>query len=195
VSSVNEDGSSQEPALARVRTSFLAAAADHRVMQINQFGADHSVPLTISEFRSFAESVWSAEGRTEHLMISEVEQLRTALQIELEDSAAAARWYTIPEWFDGGDSRGPRLVAYIDVKAEGLRRLVALHEIAHLLVDSETTVYGHGPRWVVTYRGLIKKHLPPTVHAMWELAFEEESKAVAKRIVAEPLWLAHLVQE
>lgn len=156
-------------------------------------GTEQSEPLAIGEFKSFAESVWSAERRVEHLMISEVDRLPAHVQNRFADSAAAARWFTVPNWFDGNDFLGPRLVAYIDVKAEGLRRLVALHEIAHLLVDSETARCGHGPQWIEAYRGLMQKYLPPGVQAIWDRTFRETSGKVAERVAADPLWLAHLL--
>jgi hypothetical protein len=115
-------------------------------------------------------------------------------QNEFKNAAAAARWFNVPDWFDGTDFCGPRLVAYIDVKEEGLRRMVALHEIAHLLVDSETVSHGHGQQWVVTYRNLIEKYISSLVHAMWELAFEEESRKSAEKIADDPMWLALMIE-
>lgn len=109
------------------------------------------------------------------------------------DAAAANRWSTVPAWFGDTGFGGPRLVAFIDVKVEGLRRLIALHEVAHLLVDSETMVYGHGPQWVAAYRDLIQTYLPPVVYAIWDLVFRGMSSKAEERVAADPLWLAHLV--
>jgi hypothetical protein len=99
----------------------------------------------------------------------------------------------VPNWFDGKDFSGPRLVAYVDVKVEGLRRLIALHEIDHLLVDSETLRCGHGPQWVEAYRDLMQKYLPPGVQTAWDRAFERISSKSAERVADNPLWLAHLL--
>ncbi|MCI3276976.1 hypothetical protein [Streptomyces cylindrosporus] len=192
MSATDDHESMREQALATVREAFTAAGADHHVMGLDP-GAEQSEPLAIGEFRSFAESIWSAERRVEYLMISEVHRLPAHVQNWFADSAAAARWFTVPNWFDGNDLIGPRLVAYIDVKAEGLRRLVALHEIAHLLVDSETVRCGHGSRWIEAYRSLMRKYLPPGVQAIWDRTFAETSNEVAERVAADPLWLAHLL--
>ncbi|MCX5234410.1 hypothetical protein OG824_04075 [Streptomyces prunicolor] len=192
MSATDDNESMRERALATVREAFIAAGADHHVMGLDP-GTEQSELLAIGEFKSFAESVWSAERRVEHLMISEADRLPAYVQNRFADSAAAARWFTVPNWFDGNDFLGPRLVAYIDVQAEGLRRLVALHEIAHLLVDSETARRGHSSQWVEAYRGLMQKYLPPGVQTIWDRAFRETSSKAAERVAADPLWLAHLL--
>jgi putative metallohydrolase (TIGR04338 family) len=182
--------------LASKRTAHVAARADREVLRDQQFGSRHSERVDFDDFRTFAKSVWAAEGRTEPLYVSRVEDLPAAVQErEFEGAAAAARWEIpaadrmgMPRTGELADTTGP--VAYIDVKDEGLNQLFALHELGHLLVDSMDSALGHGPEWAQTYSQLIERHLGPELSALWRAQFQWWSEKAAEKIANDPNWLA-----
>jgi hypothetical protein len=182
--------------LASKRAAYIAAWADREILRAEQFGLRHSEQLVFDDFRTFAKSVWAAEGRTEPLYVSRVEGLPAWLQRrEFESAAAAARWET-PDADRIGAQRTGELagttgpVAYIDVKDEGLNRLVALHEMGHLLIDSMDSAFGHGQEWAQAYGQLIERHLGIEVSVAWQFQFQWWSEKAVEKIANDPNWLA-----
>jgi hypothetical protein len=125
-----------------------------------------------------------------------VESLQKAVQErEFEGAATAARWASpqadllgLPREGELAGTTGP--VPYIDVKDEGLFRLFALHEVAHLLIDTVDTHRGHGREWAEAYSRLIEHHLGPELSALWQAEFTWWWGKARTRIAADPNWLA-----
>ena len=141
------------------------------------------------------KAVWANEGRSEPLYVTRVEGLPMAVQRrEFDGAAAAARW-AIPQADTVGVPRSGELagttgpVPYLDVKDEGLFRLFALHEVAHLLVDSLEVLLGHGPEWAEAYSQLIERHLGAELSALWRAQFLWWTAKASARIAADPNWL------
>lgn len=190
--------------LTSARSAYVAAYTDRRLLNQEAIvpealESNFSNCLTFEEFRLFARDVWADACASGPLWITKVEALPEGLQIrEFKDAAASARWdfpladrIGVPRKGELAGTKGP--VAYIDVKDEGLSRLVALHEIAHLLCDSMDVHAGHGERWAETYRRLISKHLGETWALVWEVEFEWWTEKAAAKIATDPDWLADMI--
>ncbi len=182
--------------LASKRAAYVAAWTDGRVLADETHGSYHSACVTFFEFRAFAKSVWVAEGRAEILYVKSVEELPPAVQErEFEGAAAAARW-AMPSADRIGIARTGELagttgaVPYLDVKDEGLQRLVALHELAHLSVDTLESALGHGREWADTYSELIQRHLGQDISLLWQAQFRWWWAKAKEKIAADPEWLA-----
>jgi hypothetical protein len=177
--------------LASKRAAYVAATTDHEVRDDTAYGSCHSEPLSFEAFEAFAHSVWRIEERQEPLQVTRVEDLSPSVQERFfEDAGAAARWVTPPEprppAFVG--TSGP--VAFLDVKDEALVRLIALHEIAHLLVDTEDAALGHERAWAEAYSQLIERHLSPELGALWRVHFQWWWQKANEHIARDPNWLA-----
>jgi hypothetical protein len=187
-------------ALISARAAYVAGYTDRRVLADNRFGTSHAVPISFEEFKGFASKVWGSEHRTEPLYVSRTRDLPTRVQDgELRDAAAAARWATPPADAWGmprtgalAGTTGP--VAYIDVHDEGLLRLVALHEIAHLFCDTLDATAGHDMRWAAAYEGLVGSHLGVPLAVLWRLEFDWWNAKAVEKIADDPDWLAGMVE-
>lgn len=182
--------------LASERAAVVAAWTDRRVLQDARYGESHRAPVSFLEFRAFAKAVWAGEGRDELLYVTRVESLQKAIQArEFDGAAAAARW-AIPsaDFLDmprTGELAGTTgAVPYVDVKDEGLFRLFALHEVAHLLVDSVEVHLGDGCEWAEAHSQLIARHLSPDLSALWRAEFTWWWEKARAKIAANPNWLA-----
>jgi hypothetical protein len=173
----------------------VAATADRCTLADAGLGPAHSAALTITAFEQFAQAVWLELNTLGPLLVTRVEDLPQHVQDHLFlDSAAAARW-EIP----GADRLGiPRVgplsgttgpVAYIDVKDEGLNRLVALHEIAHLKVDTMAEAKAHRAEWATVYGTLLEQHLGRRTSAVWSVYFEWWTEKAGEKIQRDPNWL------
>lgn len=185
--------------LSRVRLAFIAAGADHRMREDLTVGDAHTEALGFAGFEMFAHDVWRADGPADPLWVTQIEDLSASIQsLYFADSAAAARWAIpgadrlgVPREGALAGTTGP--VGYIDVKHEGLCRLVALHEIAHLLCDTIDTTMGHGEEWSIAYRRLIATHLGEAYLERWQHALERSAYNALRQIEADPDWLAELI--
>jgi hypothetical protein len=182
----------QQQALTIKREAYIAGYAHHETLQDHTFGTAHADELTFDEFKDFNEAVWLAEGRQETLMVSKVDGMRPVIQAEhFDGAAAAARWFTVPNWHDGVRFTGQRrLVAYVDAWDKGLSRLLALHELAHLFCDSEFQRAGHVEEWSETFGRLIRDHVSPHISILWFVQFRWWTEKAAEEIGENPLWLA-----
>lgn len=165
------------------RLALAASAADFRLID-ELCDAPTGEPIDICEFRAFARGVWRAEDRCEPLVVTpaDSEGLRHRLiPPALRDRGAWALWCYPFGGFDCVPDTGPRFgelegtsgpVAYLDVTAEGLRRLIALHELAHLIVDEVNVHLGHGQEWLGVHKRLIANYLGRTTAARWQGLYE-----------------------
>ena len=155
--------------------------------------------MDITDFRDFAAGIWSDLGRVAPLYISPIEELPSWTRSgELSECAAAARW-AIPAADQIGVPRTGVLhgtsgeVAYIDVAEEGLNRLVALHELAHLSVDTADVLQGHGSQWADAYTRLIEGCFGTCLAELWDFEFCWWHRKVKEKIDQNPAWLGHLL--
>lgn len=155
--------------LASARAAYIARTADTSVLEVEHLGTAHTATISFEDFEAFCRTVWRDEGRSEPLLITQIEELATGVQAQhFQDAAATARWANpiadtmgVPRAGALAGTSGP--VAYVDVRAEGLVRLTALHEMAHLVADSPAVAVGHGNLWVREYTRLIRQHLGESV--------------------------------
>ncbi|MFN2525839.1 MAG: hypothetical protein ABR505_06190 [Actinomycetota bacterium] len=117
---------------------------------------------------------------------------------EFSECAAAARW-AIPAADQMGVPRTgvlsgtSREVAYVDVVEEGLNRLVALHELAHLSVDTADVFQGHGSQWADSYTRLIEGCFCTCLAGFWDFEFNWWHRKAKEKIAQNPAWLRHLI--
>jgi hypothetical protein len=184
----------RETLLLHARQAFIAAHTDRRVLDSEFLDShEHADPLTFACFKEFAHSVWRAEAQSQPLYVSQIEALPSRVDELLSDAAAAARWFSPPTFARSGElagTTGP--VAYIDVRADGLTRLVVLHETAHLLADAAGPV-GHCQTWAETYVALIRRHLGEGAATVWQFEFEWWRKKAEEKIAANSDWLAEML--
>lgn len=178
-------------ALASKRAAYVAATADHAVRDDTAYGSYHSETLSFEAFEAFAHSVWTTEHRQEPLQVTRVEDLPLTVQERFfEVAGAAARWVPPPEPRPRAFVGTSGSVAFLDVKDEALVRLIALHEIAHLFVDTEDAALGHVREWAVAYSQLIERHLSPELSALWQAHFRWWWQKANEHIARDPNWLA-----
>ena len=158
------------------REAYVAATADHRMRNREVDVPDSAVEgLTFSAFNEFCHRVWTELGQTQPLYLSKVGSLPSTARALLADADASARWA-----HPSADSLGvPRtgslagtegIVGYVDVQATGQIRIVALHEIAHLIRDEARGPCGHDLAWAEIYCALQYRFLDHTTALTW--AFE-----------------------
>lgn len=155
------------------------------------------VPLSFQEARRFACSVW----RTER---PQAPPLQVTRQEDLDDEirranfnpicAAEARW-ALP-FADRvglertGDLAGTfGLVPYIDITDEALNQLSLLHEIGHLLVDTDMTLQGHNQVWAEEFGRLIGTHIDHFTRTEWEVMWEWAGDWAALKVAQGSRWL------
>ena len=158
------------------REAYVAATADHRMRNREVDASDAAVEsLPFSRFNGFCHRVWAELGNSQPLYVSKVDSLPSAARALLADTDASARWAYPP-----ADSLGlPRtgslagtdgIVGYVDVQATGQVRMVALHEIAHLIRDEAKGPCGHDLEWAEIYSALQYRFLDQATALTW--AFE-----------------------
>ncbi len=151
---------------------ILAARVDWALISESPLvGTPSTQLIDFDEFSRFAKSAWGQLGRSEPLQVTLVETLRPSLQqTEFDGVAGTARWMLPPAWaaarFTGDLAGWTGAVPYIDVKLDGLFKVVALHEIAHLLVDTHEVLHGHGICWLDAFDGALRKVLGEAVADM-----------------------------
>jgi hypothetical protein len=166
------------------------------MLKLEGCGTGHSTPLSFEDFELFARGVWQTEGRAEPLIVSAADELPSMAQDELSDMAATGRWESLPE-FSPKTHGSPvlRPTAFIDVKVEGLCRLFALHEIAHLLCDTEDVWQDHAAYWMSTYRDLIDRYLGICYGAAWHQLLEWWSEKWRQYVADDPEWLVDVLRD
>lgn len=193
----------REKLLTSARLALVAKHADKRVTdQLAAMLPECAEPLSLENFSSFARHAWRRASHAEPLLITAIETLPQAVQqiSEFTDADATARWaypavdsLGLPRQGELAGTSGP--VAYIDVRMRSKpTRLVALHELAHLQVDSVNKTLGHGPAWANAYTELIEAALGPVVRALWSSEFDWWTEKAAEKVAADPNWLTELLR-
>lgn len=159
------------------RHALLAAGVDHDAMEgrvppwdRDDYPPGFREPLTLAEFEAFCQQVWSTGPRASaRLIVRSAEGLAEEARARMGEGVAIGRWERQVTGLSDPSSSGFAPIAVIEVYREGLRRLVGLHEIAHLLCDTEDRSWGHGSRWVETYNELQYDHFGASFAANWAI--------------------------
>lgn len=179
------------------RETYVAATADHRIRRGEAVIAAPEYAVEMLPFSAFAEyshRVWSVLGHVQPLYVSEVSSLSSAAASFLADTDASARWDTPPAdamgvQRTGGLAGTTGIVAYLDVQAAGQVRMVALHEIAHLLCDENDGPQGHDVGWAETYTALLQRFLDDVTAAAWAFEWTWWLNKAVEHIRGDPDWL------
>jgi hypothetical protein len=110
--------------------------------------------LCVPEWRAFCHGVWHAE-------VPGPCKLITRHLSSTAGGKAGSRHVPYCE-----TSSSPRTRPVIEVDDEGLTQLVALHEIAHLLVDGDIPA-GHRPRYIEKFVELMGRWVSPQAATDW----------------------------
>jgi hypothetical protein len=178
----------REAAAAMIPGSDLAEVEARR-LQLNAL-------MSIDEARKFVREVWSRE-RPDALPIQvfrmEDFDATTRAAIYNPDAAAEARWarpsadqYGLERSGELAGTVGP--VPYIDLSDEALNELSLLHEISHLLVDTETTLQGHSAIWCAEFERVLAAHVDPFTAAEWGAMLGWARQWAQRKIDADPDW-------
>lgn len=184
----------QQQILTVHREAFIARTAHDRVLADARFGTLHADEMTFVDLDEFLQTVWAAEGRAEKLMVTRVDESPPSIQVDhFGNAAASAQWFTVPDWHDGVRSTDQRrLMTYIDAWDRGLNRLTAIHELAHLLCDTESNHIGHTAVWSERVYELLGRHVSRGMAVLWPVEFDWWTEKAAEKIAADLLWLADL---
>lgn len=177
------------------RSAFIAGTADHRMrsgeVKVSGSAVDH---LPFPEFADFCHKVWESIGNPRPLFVSEVSSLPSQARDLLADADASARWA-----YPAADSLGLRrsgalagtqgAVGYVDVQTAGQVRMVALHEIAHLLRDEAEGPRGHDLRWAETYCALLNHFLDSATALVWAFEWTWWLAKALEHLELDPDWL------
>jgi hypothetical protein len=175
-------GSHASPFDGQHRLALVASATDFRLIdELRTEPTGESIGF--DTFRAFALEVWRSEGHAEPLLVSVANAagLRHRIPPAFRDQAAWALWCYPGGGVDCTPDIGPRFgelegtsgpVAYVDVTTEGLRRLIVLHELAHLAVDDVNVHLGHGEEWISAHGAMISTYLGDAVANRWQTVYE-----------------------
>lgn len=160
-------------------------------------------PLTFDRARQYAREVWEIERPdAAAIQVSRQEDYPEEFRRAnfSSDAAAEARWAIpyvetlgLPRTGELSGTHGP--VPYIDLTEEALQQSTILHELAHLLVDTEASHEGHNELWASTFCGLIERHVHKLTSLCWQICWEMEKLTVEKRIARDPGWGLNILRE
>lgn len=175
---------------------FAAEPGELAASEVEERQRQFVEPLTFDSARQYAREVWEIERpKTAAIQVSRQEDYSEEFRRAnfSSDTAAEARWAIpygealgLPRTGELSGTHGP--VPYIDLTEEALQQSTILHELAHLLVDTETSHEGHNEFWASTFGGLIERHVHRLTSLYWQICWEIEKLTVEKRIARDPGW-------
>ncbi len=153
--------------------------------------------MSFEEARRFAQQVWALErpGSVPVQVYRQEDLNRATRRVYFSEFASAeARWaYPYADQIgvdrDGVLAGTVGLVPYIDVTDEALEQLTLLHEVAHLLVDTDTVLQGHNGVWASRYADLIATYVDRFTASTWEFQWEWWTKKAAEHVAVDPQWM------
>jgi hypothetical protein len=137
------------------KPGLVMGIATERLSRKTWFPRDASQPLSVPDWHSFCDMVWQAEAPWPCRLIT---RHKPAITMDVPSDSEIA-YCGKAEW----GPEGP----IIEVDDDGLTRLTALHEIAHLLVDADRDWPGHRPPFARSFVGLLARWISLEAAADW----------------------------
>ncbi|WP_327006040.1 hypothetical protein OHA72_01330 [Dactylosporangium sp. NBC_01737] len=163
------------------RLAIAAALTDAELVHLYKDETVHSELLTATTFASYANEVWAGENHHIRLSVHVIEELDPAIAAVFSTTDANGLWYL-------GQP-------FLYVKAGQQRKLTALHEVAHLVVDSDEGNYGHSADWLSVYQRLQGTYLPKSVGDEWSTRHTRRLERIAREVDRDPTYIPPAILE